>query len=360
MEAGSGHRRPRRRAIVVGSINLDLVLRMPRLPRAGETVTGGTFARHHGGKGANQAVAAARAGADVHLVGAVGEDDGQDSLDALAAEGVDVSGVATLHGQHTGHAAVIVDGSGENQIAVAPGANAAVTAGHVRRCLGALAITRQDVIVLSFELMDAPLLVAATAARQAGATLVVNPAQAREADPGLLRDAVLTPNRHELAALSTARGGDPPQPHAGASPGGTDGGAGGGAAGRAGGGAAGPAGGGAAGPAGGGAGGMGPAASVLARRTGGRVIATLGKDGALLADGTRVEYFPGHLVTVRDTTGAGDTLTGVLTAGLAAGSDLRTAVRRAVAAAALAVTHAGAREGMPGAGEIDALLAADG
>ena len=134
MDDGRGHHRPRGRVIVVGSINLDLVLRVPRLPLAGETVTGGTLERHHGGKGANQAVAAARSGADGHLVGAVGEDDGQESLDALAAEGVEISTVARLHGQHTGHAVVIVDkGSGENQIAVAPGANAAVTVGHVRR-----------------------------------------------------------------------------------------------------------------------------------------------------------------------------------------------------------------------------------
>ena len=203
MDAVYGHSRARARVIVVGSINLDLVLCMPRLPRAGETVTGGTLARHHGGKGANQAVAAARVGADTHVVGAVGEDDGQDSLSALAAEGVDIGGVARLPGEHTGHAVVIVDGSGENQIAVAPGANAAVAPGHVRRCLGALALTGKDVVVLSFELMDAPLLEAAFAARKAGAALVINPAPARECDPVLLRGAILTPNRHELAALGT-------------------------------------------------------------------------------------------------------------------------------------------------------------
>jgi ribokinase len=324
MDAGNGHSRGRARVIVVGSINLDLVLRMPRLPRAGETVTGGTLARHHGGKGANQAVAAARAGADVHMVGAVGEDDGQDSLSALAAEGVNIGGVARLSGGHTGLAVVIVDGAGENQIAVAPGANAAVAPGHVRRCLGALALTRKDVVVLSFELMDAPLLEAAFAARQAGAALVINPAPARESDPALLRGAVLTPNRHELAAFGAP---------AGASQAGqetaTD------------------------------HGDVATAAAALSLRTGGPVVATLGSAGALLADGSGAEHFPGHLVTARDTTGAGDTLTGVLAAGLAAGADLRTALRRAVGAAALAVTRAGAREGMPAASEIDALLATE-
>jgi ribokinase len=341
MDASRGHTRPRGRVIVVGSINVDVVLRVPRLPRPGETVTGGTFARHHGGKGANQAVAAARAGAGVFLAGAVGQRDGQDSLDALAAAGVDVSAVARLPGQHTGHAAVIVDASGENQIAVAPGANAAVTADHVRRFLDALALTRYDVIVLSFELSDAPLLGAAAAARLAGAALVVNPAPARECDLGLLRGAVLTPNRHELMTLAAAAGG-PSQPQAGAGRGAAPG----------------------AVTAGAGAtcaeAGVAAAASELSARTGAPVIATLGGRGALLTDGARAEHFPGHRVTARDTTGAGDTLTGVLAAGLAAGSDIRSALRRAAAAAALAVTQAGPRAGMPTAGEIDALLATGG
>jgi ribokinase len=315
MEAGSRPRRLPGRVIVVGSINFDLVLRLPRLPKAGETVTGGSLERHHGGKGANQAVAAARAGAEVHLIGAVGEDDGQAALDALAAERVNISAIARLPGQHTGHAVVMVEASsGENQIAVAPGANAAVTTGHVKRCVDALRLTGPDVIVLSFELMDPPLLAAAAAARGAGATLVVNPAPARECDPEVLRGAVLTPNRHEAMVLGSGHHGTAD---------------------------------------------VAKAASVLSGRGEGPVIATLGEQGALLADGASAEYFPGHRVTARDTTGAGDTLTGVLAAGLAEGRDLRVALRRAVAAAAIAVTCPGAREGMPAAGDIDALLAAD-
>lgn len=303
------------RVIVVGSVNVDLVFSVPRLPGPGETVTGGTFARHHGGKGANQAVAAARAGGAVHLVGAVGQSDGQDSIGALTAEHVDTAAVARLAGLHTGHAVVIVDETGENQIVVAPGANAAVTPDHVFACLGPLGVTRQDVIVLSFELPEPPLLAAVSAARSAGATVVVNPAPARACDPQVLRGAVITPNRHELVALVSPAGSVRD---------------------------------------------VAAAALAVARRTEGPVVATLGAEGALLARGGAVERFPGHRVTARDTTGAGDTLTGVLAAGLAAGDDLRTALRRAVAAAALAVTRAGAREGMPAAGEIDALLAAAG
>ena len=113
--------------VVVGSVNADLVVSVARLPRAGETVTGGTFARHGGGKGANQAVAAARLGARVALVGAVGADDlGAEALRELAGEGVDVAAVVRLEGVATGVAGIVVDERGENQIAVASGANAAL------------------------------------------------------------------------------------------------------------------------------------------------------------------------------------------------------------------------------------------
>src|SRR5918992_5608271 len=112
------------RVIVVGSVNADLVVTTGRLPRPGATVTGGTFARHGGGKGANQAVAAARTGAQVAMVGAVGADDlGDEALRELAAEDIDVSAVARLDDVPTGVAVIVVDEAGENQIAVASGAN---------------------------------------------------------------------------------------------------------------------------------------------------------------------------------------------------------------------------------------------
>src|SRR3954451_4368398 len=118
--------------VVVGSINADLVVAVERLPAPGETVSGGRFARHGGGKGANQAVAAARLGATVAMIGAVGDDDlGEAALRELADEGVDVSGVVRLPGEPTGVALIAVDAAGENQIAVASGANAALTAAHV-------------------------------------------------------------------------------------------------------------------------------------------------------------------------------------------------------------------------------------
>ena len=293
--------------IVVGSINVDLVMRLPRLPGAGETVLGGVLARHHGGKGANQAVAAARAGARVHMVGAVGALDGDESVRELVCEGIDVTHVARCEGP-TGHAAVLVnEASGENQIAVAPGANDLVTVDLVDEAITTLDPGPDDVFVLSFEVPRTPLLLAADLARYAGARLIVNPAPARPDYADVLAGSIATPNRHELAEYA-----------AGTS--------------------------------------IAARAGALSRQTGGPVVVTLGPHGALLAEGEGTEHFPGHRVEPVDTTGAGDTLTGVLAASLAAGYGLQPSVRRAVAAAALSVTHAGARSGMPVAAAIDGLL----
>src|SRR3954447_22758451 len=120
--------------VVVGAVNVDLVVVAPTLPGPGETVVGGGLQTFGGGKGANAAVAAARSGATVHLIAAVGDDDhGRAALAELEAEGVDVSGVAVLSGQSTGVALIVVDEAGENQIAVGAGANAAIEADVVRR-----------------------------------------------------------------------------------------------------------------------------------------------------------------------------------------------------------------------------------
>ncbi len=310
---------PPGRVIVVGSVNVDLVMRLPQLPAPGQTITGGELARYDGGKGANQAVAAARAGAATFLVGAVGAADGQPSVDALVADAVDVTAIDRC-GAPTGHAIVLVDADrGENQIAVAPGANALVSPGHVSAALGVLCLAPADVVVLSFELPVAALQTAAHAARSAGICLVVNPAPALPRSLDLVSGAIITPNAGELAAIARIAG-LPPSEHRSPAE-------------------------------------LEATAVALARRTAAPVIVTLGPDGALLARPDGAEYFPGHRVTVRDTTGAGDTFTGVLAASLAAGQPLSSCVRRAVAASALAVTRDGARPGMPAAAAIDELLA---
>src|SRR5918999_2074276 len=208
------------RVVVVGSVNADLVVAAGRLPRAGETVTGGTFARHGGGKGANQAVAAARAGAQVALAAAVGADDfGDEALRELAAEGVDVSAVARLDRVATGVAAIMVDQMGENQIAVASGANAALDGDAVEATLARLLLPTDDrtateeaahdrtsppgVVLLGHEVPEEAMVAGARAARAAGWMVVLNPAPARALPEAVLDAApVLTPNADEARALS--------------------------------------------------------------------------------------------------------------------------------------------------------------
>ena len=210
------------RVVVVGSINVDLVVVVERLPAAGETVAGGRFAQHGGGKSANQAVAAARLGAAVTFVGAVGHDAmGDEAVAALEAEGIDVSGVARVDAP-TGVALIVVDAAGENQIAVASGANAALTSEHVttelERALGAAAASsaaggpaagsRRGIVLLGHEVSAAVVAAAARAANAAGWPVVLNPAPARELPDAAL--AVLTPNASEAAQLTgerRARGG---------------------------------------------------------------------------------------------------------------------------------------------------------
>jgi ribokinase len=305
------------RVIVVGSVNVDLVMRLPQLPAPGQTVTGGRLARHDGGKGANQAVAAARAGAATFFVGAVGAADGQPSVDALVADGVDATAIERLSAP-TGHAFVLVDSRrGENQIAVASGANAFVPPGHVTAALSVLCLAPDDVLVLSFEIPPAALQAAADSARSAGIGMVVNPSPVLPRSLDLLTGATVTLSAGELAAIARLAGlgsqhSSPVEPET--------------------------------------------TASAVARRTGAPVIVTLGPDGALLAHPGGTEHFPGYRVAVRDTTGAGDTFTGVLAASLAAGQPLSDCVARAVAASALAVTQDGARSGMPTAAQIDEFL----
>ncbi|HUG46905.1 MAG TPA: PfkB family carbohydrate kinase, partial [Candidatus Limnocylindria bacterium] len=173
--------------LIVGSINVDLVARVERLPTAGETVTGGVFERHPGGKGANQAVAAARLGARVCFVGAVGYDDyGEQALDELRREGVDVSRVVRVEGLATGVALIVVDRAGENQIAVASGANAAVDGTLVESALADAPLAPGGVYLANLEVADEALLAGARLAAGRGLRIVINPAPARALDPGLL------------------------------------------------------------------------------------------------------------------------------------------------------------------------------
>lgn len=288
------------RVVVVGSANVDLVVPVERHPHGGETVLGGTLTRSPGGKGANQAVAAARAGgAATSMVGALGRDDAADLLLAsLTGAGVDVGAVARLD-VPSGTALITVDAAGENAIVVAPGAN-----GHVRVDDAARErLARADVVLAQLE-VPVEAVLAAARVRPAGAPLVLNAAPSRALpDEVWAAVDVLVVNEHEARDLA---------------PGAAD-----------------------------------PGAALLDRVP--AVVVTLGGAGAtVLRRGRPPEAVPGMRVEVVDTTGAGDTFCGVLAAGLARGADLADAARTATVAAALAVTRRGAQDAVPTAQEVRA------
>ena len=297
--------------IVVGAINVDLVLVAPRLPGPGETVVGGGLQTYGGGKGANAAVAAARAGAKVHLIGAVGADDtGTAAVAELAAEGIDTSDVAVLRGESTGVALIVVDQHGENQIAVGGGANAALTADHVTRGLLA-ALPAAGCVLVSTEIPAEAVKAAVEAATEAGVICVLNPAPVLPIVAELLHlGPIVTPNESELRDLLALVGWKAAAP-------------------------------------------AGDATQIVAL-THHPVIVTQGGDGVLVVEvDTPARQVPAPSIEVRDTTGAGDTFNGVLAARLAAGDDLATAVPVAITAASLSVGEVGARGGMPTAAQID-------
>ena len=294
---------------VVGSLNEDVLVRVARLPGRGETVIGDEVALAPGGKGANQAAAAARLGPGVVMVGRVGDDDaGRRQREALAGLGVDVSPVRTTPGVPTGTATIPVeDGSGENLIVVVPGANGRVTPADV----GIDEVRTADVVLMQLEI---PLEAVQAAADAARGTVVLTPAPPRPLPPGLLAAVgVLVPNEHELRDLAGADEGE-------------------------------------AGPA--------ELAGLARGVTAGHVVVTLGARGALLvpAGDGEVLLQPPPPVRPVDTTGAGDCFSGALGQALAAGRELPEAVRWAVTAAALSTTGAGARGALPTAAEVAAAL----
>ncbi|MEX1828373.1 ribokinase [Luteibacter sp. CQ10] len=292
------------RIVVVGSINMDLVTLAPRFVAPGETLTGERFLTIPGGKGANQAVAAARLGAQVAMVGNVGDDAfGQQLYDGLKAEGIDVTHVARVDGVGSGTASITVAG-GENQIVVVPAANGQVTPAQVEaardviRCADALLVQLE----IPLDAVDATLRIA----EEEGVPVILNPAPAQRLPVDWLRRVrFLTPNQHELAAV-LGDDGD------------TD-------------------------------------FRELMRRAPCPVVLTRGEDGAWFRDGDEApRHQAGFTVDAVDSTGAGDTFNAALAVYLAQGLDV--AVRGACAAAAIKVSRLGAQPGMPRADEVTAFL----
>ena len=296
---------------VLGAINVDLVVRGARLPAAGETVVGGEFSQHQGGKGGNQAVAAARAlgvHGGVTMIGAVGPDAfGGPARELLELEGVDVTHVAIDRSAATGIALIAVDARGENQISVAPGANAGLSPTAIVSALNALG-ARVGGVLASLEVPLHAVEAAARWGHDRGVPVVVNPAPARaEAHDLLAFTTVLTPNAGELAVLA-AQAEDP----------------------------------------------RGGAKRLAAGYEGLTVVVTLGDEGAIAYGPDGEAKVPAPKTRTVDTTGAGDTLNGVLAAGLLEGRTIADSLRRAVVAAALSVAITGARGGMPTRDAIDA------
>jgi ribokinase len=284
---------------VVGSLNLDVVVPVERHPGPGETVLGGDHAQLPGGKGANQAVAAARLGRRVAIVGRVGADDpGRRLRAALGEEGVDQAFLRDDPAAPTGLAMISVSAGGENAIVVSPGANGRVAAEDVAAAAELLASAA--VTLVQLEIPEAAVAAAATAA---GGRLVLNPAPARALDGELLRRVdVLVPNRGELALLAGAR--LPPTARD---------------------------------------------AAALTERLDlpGAIVVTLGAGGALVRERGRTVRIDAAAVDAVDATGAGDAFCGALADALARGAELVEAARWAVRAASLSVTRPGALAGMP-------------
>ena len=294
------------RIVVIGSVNADLVVRGPAIPSPGETVTGGTFLQAHGGKGANQAVSAARAGAHVTFVARVGADElGHDAIESLRIEGIDVGHVRRDPDHATGVALIMVDEAGENAISVAPGANAHLSVDDVEAAREA--IESADVLLTQLETPLPAVEHAATIASAANTTVILNPAPARALSTSVLALVdVLTPNQGESAFLT-----------AGAEP---------------------------------------RAAALQLRELGvTNVVVTLGSRGALVASADGDRSVPGFPARAIDSTAAGDAFNGFLAVFHAEGLDLNEAVRQACAAGALTTTVPGARPSLPFRGPVDDL-----
>jgi len=314
------------RVVVAGSLNVDLVARVERLPRPGETVSGSDLERTPGGKGLNQAVAAARAGVGVVMVGAVGDDDhGRWLVEIARAEGIDVAGVAIAAGVATGTALITVGGAGANTVVVSPGANGTATGDLA----WVPALGPDDVVLCQAETTAAAVASALRAGRGVGATTVVNQAPFRPLDEALwaLVD-VLVVNETELAELLEHHGSvlAAPSEEASAERARLEAEA--------------------------------AARGLLAERPGpGHLVVTLGQHGAVAvtADGPAV-VVPGRAVAAVDTVGAGDCLTGWLAAGIAEGRSVGVSLGRAVAAASLAVQERGAAAAMPAAADVELTL----
>jgi ribokinase len=299
----------RRDVVVFGSLNMDLVVRVPRMPQAGETLSAHGFFNNPGGKGANQAVACARQGGKVLMVGRVGNDGfGAQLRTAVVAQGVNAAGVATTPGVSTGVAMIMVDDAAQNCIAVVPGANASVSVEDAEAMRDGLA--GAGLLLLQLEVPMDSVQRAAAVAKEAGCTVLLNPAPAQALPEALwpLLD-ILVLNENESQLLSGLAVTDVSSAAA--------------------------------------------AATLLLRRGPRDVIVTLGEQGVVWAGAAGSRHFAAQQVQAVDTTAAGDTFIGALAALLVEGRAMEEALAHAIRAAAICVTRAGAQASMPTREEVE-------
>lgn len=299
------------KVVVVGSLNMDLVTRAERLPRPGETLIGESFATVSGGKGANQAVASARLGAEVSMIGCVGADGyGEQLRAALLAEQIDCQALTTVEGS-SGVALIVVDDSSQNAIVIVAGANGLLTSEVVRGFDAVLQTA--DVIICQLEVPLQTVGYTLKRGRELGKTMILNPAPASSPLPADWYSSIdyLIPNESEASALSGLLVDSLETAEA--------------------------------------------AASRLIAAGAGKVIITLGAQGSLFANGQGFEYFPALKVKAVDTTAAGDTFVGGFAAALAVGKSEVEAIRFGQIAAALSVTRAGAQPSIPTLSDVQAF-----
>lgn len=299
------------KVVVIGSLNMDLVTRAPRLPKGGETLMGESFCTIPGGKGANQAVAAARLGAKVSMVGCVGSDAyGQQLRGALLAEGIDCQSVSVVDGS-SGVALIVVDDNSQNAIVIVAGANGALGPDVLDRFDEVL--RSADVVICQLEVPDATVGHALKRGRELGKTVILNPAPASRPLPADWYACIdyLIPNESEAAVLSGLAVDSLETAEA--------------------------------------------AATQLLAAGAGKVIVTLGAQGLMFANGASFQHFPAPQVKAVDTTAAGDTFVGGFAAALADGKSEVEAIRFGQVAAALSVTRAGAQPSIPTLLEVQAF-----
>ncbi len=293
----------RPRIVVIGSANTDMVVRLTRIPKPGETVGDGLFSRSQGGKGANQSVAASRAGGDVTLVACVGEDPfGQAAINSLAQEGIHVEHVHLITGTPTGVALITVDRLGENSISLAPGANERLSPAHIDAAESCMA--KADMILIQLEVPFETAMYAIRAADRLKVPVLLNPAPARELSTEILQKVdtlvVNTPEAALLCKRPLKKQEDRVK-----------------------------------------------AAEYLHQQGAKRVVISMGARGVTVLEDGHTDVVPAFPVTPVDTTGAGDVLCGVLALRLASGDSMPVALRAASAAASISVTKQGAQSSAP-------------